>query len=87
MASNLKGNNVIATGEKHSLGPVAAVTNFVAGYVVVFSKSDLDPGRWVLSRVSARADVLPCYIRSSSSSSAFRNTFSHDGNISSAKTV
>jgi hypothetical protein len=31
MALKLKGKNVIATGGKHSVGPVAAVTNFVAG--------------------------------------------------------
>jgi hypothetical protein len=27
MALNLKGNNIVATGGKHSVGPVAAVAN------------------------------------------------------------
>jgi hypothetical protein len=31
MALNPKGNDAAATCEKHSVGPVAAVTNFVAG--------------------------------------------------------
>jgi hypothetical protein len=31
MALKLKGNNAVATGGKHSVGPVAAAINFVAG--------------------------------------------------------
>ncbi len=31
MALKLKENNAIATGGKHSVGPVEAVTSFVAG--------------------------------------------------------
>lgn len=31
MALNLKGNDAVAISGKHSVGPVAAVTNFVAG--------------------------------------------------------
>ncbi len=31
MALNLEGNNAVATGEKHSVGSVAAIINFVAG--------------------------------------------------------
>jgi hypothetical protein len=31
MALSLKGNNAVTTGGKHSVGPVAAVINLVAG--------------------------------------------------------
>ena len=31
MTLNLKGNDAVATGGKHSVGSVASVTNFVAG--------------------------------------------------------
>jgi hypothetical protein len=31
MALNLEGRDAVATGGKHSVGPVAAVANFVAG--------------------------------------------------------